>query len=195
MIAVGLAAFQLGIRGPALRAQTALPGQLQSAYQAVVAETQEPAALAQAQRLLEDGETQLAHHDLGMAGASVGALHALDARLLEQYQLKIVQRRGERSGVWRIPDDNRRARNYYVIVEALGPDGRALTMPIKSEEDGRTKRVTEWGLRVDEATFNKIAADKRDDGIIEQDTVGEKRRGVLEPEYSVATTGAAITEW
>jgi len=195
VIALGLAVFQFGIRGPELRAEATLPGELQSAYQTVVAETQDPAALAQAQRLLDDGQTQLAHHDLGMAGATVGALHALDARLLEQYQLKIVQRRGERSGVWRVPDDNRRARNYYVIVEALGPDGKALKMPVKSEEDGRTKRVTEWGLRVDEATFNKVAADKRDDGIIEQDVVGEKRRGVLEPEYTVATTGAAITEW
>jgi hypothetical protein len=86
-------------------------------------------------------------------------------------------------------------RNYYLIVQALGPDGRTLAMPIKSEEDGGTKRVTAWGLRVDEATYNKVAADKRDDGIIEQDVVGEKRRGMLEPEYTVATTGAAITSW
>ena len=68
-------------------------------------------------------------------------------------------------------------------------------MPIKSEEDGKTARVKEWGLRVDEATYNGVAADKRDDGIIQMDVVGSKQRGHLNPEYSVATTGAAITKW
>ena len=52
-----------------------------------------------------------------------------------------------------------------------------------------------WGLRVDEDTFNRVAADKRDDGIIQQDIVGAKRRGDLDPRYAVATTGAAITNW
>jgi hypothetical protein len=55
--------------------------------------------------------------------------------------------------------------------------------------------VSLWGLRVDEETFQRVAADKRDDGIIEQAVVGTKRRGELDPDYSVATTGAAITEW
>jgi hypothetical protein len=82
-----------------------------------------------------------------------------------------------------------------LIVEAIAPNGAALELPIVSEEDGRTKRVRKWGLRVDESTFNKVAADKRDDGIIQQDVVGVKRRGELQTQYSVATTGAAITAW
>ena len=52
-----------------------------------------------------------------------------------------------------------------------------------------------WGLRVDETTFQRIAADKEDDGIIQNDVVGEKRRGALAPEYRIATTGGAITDW
>ena len=188
-------ALQFVVIGPSERAHAALPTDLQSTYQTVVAETQEATALSQAEQLLAEGNAAVRSGDYGGAGASLNALHGLDFKLREQYQLKIVQRRGERSGVYRVPEDNPRGRNYYLIVQALGPDGRALKMPIKSEEDGKTKRVTEWGLRVDEATYNKVAADKRDDGIIEQDLVGEKRRGVLEPEYSVATTGAAITEW
>ncbi|HVY65840.1 MAG TPA: DUF6384 family protein [Gammaproteobacteria bacterium] len=192
---VGAAAFQFAIRGPQLRAEAQLPGELKAAYQTVMAETQDPAAVTEAQRLLDDGKVQLAHRDLGMAGAAVGALRALDARLNEQYELKVVQRRGERSGVWRVPENNPRARNYYLIVEAVTPGGERLTLPIRNEESGSTAPVREWGLRVDEATFNRVAADQRDDGIIEQDVVGAKRRGMLNPEYSVATTGAAITKW
>ena len=195
VVAIGAAAFQFGIRGPELRAEATLPGELQSAYQTVVADTQEPTALTEAQRLLTDGKAQIDHHDFSQAGATVGALNALDGRLLQQYDLKIVQRPGERSGVYRVPDDNRRARNYYVIVEAVTPRGERLVIPVRSEETGATAPVRKWGLRVDEATYNSVAADKRDDGIIQSDVVGTKRRGVLEPEYSVATTGAAITKW
>jgi hypothetical protein len=195
VVAIGAAAFQFGIRGPELRAEAALPGELQSAYKTVVAETQDPAALSKAEQLLTDGKAQIDHRDFSQAGATVSALHALDGRLRQQYELKIVQHPGERSGVYRVPDDNPRARNYYLIVEAVTPSGERLVVPIRSEESGQTSPVRAWGLRVDEATFNKVAADKRDDGIIEQDVVGEKRRGVLEPEYTVATTGAAITKW
>jgi hypothetical protein len=48
---------------------------------------------------------------------------------------------------------------------------------------------------VDAQTYNRVAADKRDDGIIQNDVVGVKRRGELEPQYSVETTGGAILEW
>jgi hypothetical protein len=94
-----------------------------------------------------------------------------------------------------VPDDNPNAQNFYLIVEAVAPSGRALSLPIESEEDGRTRLVSSWGLRVDEETFNRVAADQRDDGIIQQNVVGEKHRGELDPQYSVATTGAAITDW
>jgi Family of unknown function (DUF6384) len=192
---LGVLGLQFGVLAPRQHALAAVPVDLQSAYQTVVADTRDAAALADAQRLLGDGETALAQHDLGTARSSIGALQALDFKLREEYELKIVSQPGERSGVWRVPDDNRRARNYYLIVEAIAPNGRPLQMPVRNEEDGKTRRVSRWGLRVDEATFNQVAADKRDDGIIEHDVIGEKRRGMLEPEYSVATTGAAITKW
>ena len=82
-----------------------------------------------------------------------------------------------------------------LVVEAVPPRGGPLRIPVTSEEDGRTRAVSAWGLRVDEATFNRVAADKRDDGIIQDNVVGRKRRGVLDREYTVPTTGAAITEW
>jgi len=195
VVAIGAAAFQFGIRGPEQRAAAELPGNLQSAYQTVVTDTQDTAVLTDAQRLLNNGEAAVGRHDLSTAKGYVSALRLLDYRLRMQYELRIVSRPGERSGVYRVPEENPRGRNYYLLVEAFAPNGQRIELPIKSEETGRTKRVTEWGLRVDEDTFNKVAADKRDDGIIEQNVVGEKRRGVLEPEYSVAATGAAITEW
>jgi hypothetical protein len=118
----------------------------------------------------------------------------LNARVQAQYELRVVSRPGETSGFWREPE-GRAARNYYLVVEAIAPNGEALRLPITSEEDQRTRNVRAWGLRVDEATFERAVADKQDDGIIQNNVVGRKRRGVLEREYTVPTTGAAITEW
>ena len=97
--------------------------------------------------------------------------------------------------MWRIPERNPDAQNYYIIVEAIGADGTVLTQEISSEEDGSTRRVDAWGVRVDKRVFNRIAADKQDDGIIQNNRIGEKRRGYLEDEYSVETSGGTITHW
>jgi len=97
--------------------------------------------------------------------------------------------------VWRVPEDNPAALNYYLIVEAVAADGSTLRLPIENEESGDIEEVTRFGLRVDETTFNRFRADKEDDGIIQNNIVAEKARGELEREYRIETTGAAITEW
>jgi hypothetical protein len=177
------------------RATAALPGELQSAYQLVVDETKDPKALEQAQQALSEGQGALSRRDYGGVGAAVGELRALDARLEQEYELRIVSRPRERSGVERLSDENPSGRNYYLIVEAIGPNGAPLTLPIRNEETGNVRPVRKWGLRVDEATYEGVKADKVDDGIIEKNVVGAKHRGDLDPQYSVATTGAAITKW
>ena len=68
-------------------------------------------------------------------------------------------------------------------------------MPITSEEDGTTKNVKQWGLRVDAATFDAVRRDKLDDGIIQNNRFGVKQRGYLKPQYLMPTTGGAITRW
>lgn len=195
VLVLGALAFQFLIRGPELRAVAELPGDIEAAYQGVVASTGQADVLTNARSLRGEGEAAVARHDYAGGRAAVADLRSLGARLEQQYELRVVSRPGERSGVWRVPAGDSRARNYYLIVEAVAPDGTALALPIRSEEDGRTKLVRKWGLRVDAATYNRVAADKRDDGIIEQPVVGTKRRGELEPRYSVETTGAAITKW
>ena len=195
IVVVGLLAFQLLVRGPELRAIETLPVDLQTTYQQIVATTSDASALSDARAMLAGGEAALAARNYEGAGEAVASLRALDARLELQYDLKIVSRPGETSGFWRIPDANTGAQNFYLVVEAIAPNGEALRLPIRNEENQRVERVRRWGLRVDEEAFRRVAADKRDDGIIQDDLVGAKRRGALEPEYSIATTGAAVTEW
>lgn len=168
---------------------------LDTTVAAITAVARVDAAHERAAQLAQRGRSAVAAGDLGEARAALTELRELLAQLERAYELRIVVGEGLASGVWRVPDANAAARNHYLIVEAIDPAGRALTLPILNEETGRVERVASWGLRVDEATWNAVAADKAADGIVSRRTVGRKQAGELEARYDVTTTGGAITRW
>ena len=110
-------------------------------------------------------------------------------------RLRIVNRPGERSGVFRVPDVNSAAGNYYIVVEGIDATGEPVTVPIKNEETGKTEVVTKWGLRVDEAIYNAVGRDKADDGIVRGIDSGPSGAGTWSPTMRMPTTGGAITRW
>jgi hypothetical protein len=172
-----------------------LPERLEMAYQSVleVANNDEPGQ--QAEQLYQTATAALQSGDEESAKLALQSLYDLRELVQQAYTLQIVSRPGEKSGVWRIPDANPDARNYYIIVEALSADNRLLKVPIVNEESGQVESVSKWGLRVEEDVFKRIAADKQDDGIIQQRKFGVKQSGQLTPDYLITTTGAAITQW
>ena len=187
-----LAALRDELRGAQAAGQT-----LRQVHAEVLAVAVDNAAKQKANALLADGER------LARAGDKVGAakaasdLQTLKADLLREYTLTIVSRAGEPSLVRRRPprSTGSDARNHYVIVEAMAPDGSKLSLPIRNEEDGITRNVTKFGMRIPQATYDAIARDKRDDGIVQRNRFGVKRRGVLEPEYLMPFDGGTITSW
>ena len=183
------------ISGPQQRRLAALPGELATQRQAIIELTEVPGARERAQQYLVQGQAALREEDADAAGKAVVSLKELRAQLEQEYTVRIISRPGESSGVWRMPDVNTEARNYYVIVEAVTEDGSTLTLPVRNEEDGKTYKVNKWALRVSEQLYEQIAADKSDDGIIQQRDFGVKRRGQLTPDYAMPTTGAALTAW
>jgi hypothetical protein len=174
---------------------TDLPRALRAEHDRVLAGTQEAAARAEAARLLAEGEAAARAGNLAEARARRTALNDLAARLAAAYQVRIVNRPGEPSAVWRVPAANPRARNYYLIVEAIDRDGRPVEVPVTSEEDGRTASVSRWGLRVPEAEFERVRRDKLADGIIDQPVIGQKAAGSSATTWTVQTTGGAILSW
>jgi len=180
---------------PAAAQREELPGQLQNTVQQIVAVSQDDVATQRAQSLLASARVAIAGEDYDEATATHQQLETMLEQLNTNYQIRIVSRPGEMSGAWRIPDINPNARNYYLIVEAVAADGDLVPLPITSEETGSTQTMSQWGIRVDEATFNAVGSDKQDDGIIQSNIVGSKQLGLLEPNYSIATTGGMITEW
>jgi len=190
-LAIGLLAWRSLVVAP----RNALPQDLETLHAEVVELAVEASADQQADELLASARKALRDGDTVRASALYAELTALRNQLEASYRIRIVNRPGERSGVWRVPDLNQAARNYYIIVEALGPDGGNLRVPVRNEETGKTEQVERWGVRVDERIFNRVGADKQDDGIIQQNIFGRKTAGQLEPEYEVPTSGAAITSW
>ncbi|MEQ8697325.1 MAG: DUF6384 family protein, partial [Bauldia litoralis] len=85
--------------------------------------------------------------------------------------------------------------DLYLIVEALTDTGEALAVPVINEENGQIETVTMWGVRVPEATYNAVRDDKSADGIVQDNVLGEKRRGTLAVDYLMDVDDGAITSW
>ncbi|MBK5963406.1 hypothetical protein CCR95_04690 [Thiocystis minor] len=178
-----------------LAPNAALPDRLEEVYVEAVTLAKSDQARETLERSFSAGRAALRGDDKAAVREAIRQIEEARDILEQEYRLRIVNRPDERTGVWRIPDINTGARNFYLLVEAVDPAGRVLTVPIENEETRKTERVQRWGLRVDERTFRAVAADKQDDGIIERDGFGEKARGELVPRYEMKTTGGAITRW
>lgn len=189
LVAAGLFAYDAGVRAP----RRALVNDLQTTRTQIVAVSDDTAATARAATLFQQSQVAIDRGDYREARTDLESLQAILTQLQRSYTLRIVT--NPETGVWRVPDINTGVRNYYLIVEAIDANGRRVTLPVRSEEDGEVRNVSSWGLRVEEPTFFSVADDKSDDGIIQNNTFGTKSVGNLEPDYLFPTTGAAITSW
>jgi hypothetical protein len=172
-----------------------LPAQMDALYQTIFEETKVQQAVVQAEALRTRGKTLAAEGNRAGAEEAVADLTALRDQLRQEYTLRVVNRSDEKSGFWTFPEVNTAATNYYIVVEALDADGNALSLPILNEETGTTEVVSIWGVRVPEAVYEGVSADKLDDGIIQANEVGRKSDGFLDVEYNMPVLGGAVTQW
>ncbi|HJZ32034.1 MAG TPA: DUF6384 family protein [Hyphomicrobiaceae bacterium] len=172
-----------------------LPKQLRQTHADIMAIATDEAAKAKATALETDAERAIRAGDRAAMVKVNGELAQLQQDLLREYTLTIVSRAGESTGIWRRPPQGGLARNYYLIVEAIAPDGRKLSLPIRNEETGMVETVSKFGVRVPEETFQAVARDKRDDGIVQKNRFGVKRRGTLTVDYEMPFEGGFITKW
>jgi len=172
-----------------------IPSQMDALYQTIYEETKVQQAVVEAQDLVTRGKALAAEGDREGALEIVTRLTELRDQLRREYMLEIVNRPDVETGFWTIPEVNTDATNYYIVVQAVDPEGNVLELPIENEENGETEVVDIWGLRVPEVVYRSVEADKRDDGIVQADMVGRKAYGFLEVEYAVPVLGGAVTRW
>ncbi|WDR06793.1 DUF6384 family protein [Devosia rhodophyticola] len=172
-----------------------LPARLEELYQTIFNETKVQQAEVEAEDLLKRGKAYAAEGNRAQAEEMANRLTALRDQLRQEYTLRVVNRPDTLSVFWRFPENNSAATNYYIVVEAVDPNGNLLSFPIRNEENGETETVNIWGLRVPESVYRSVAADKTDNGIIERDTVGLKSDGFMDIEYTVPVLGGTVTQW
>lgn len=199
----GVLAWRFLVVEPRERAAEALRIELSETLPTTIADLEariaalarDPAAVERAEGLAAAGRAAAANGDAAAAREAADGLRGLEARLNEIFAVRVVSRPGTPSGVTRIPEANRSAQNYYLVVEAVGPNGEVLPQAIRSEEDGSTRTVTIWGQRVPRSTFEAVRRDKEDDGIVQDAVLGNKLRGALEPDWAKPVEPGAITNW
>ena len=180
---------------PQQRLKASLPDQVQSTLLGIIKVAKNPQIVEDAQQTAARANRAIGNGELQQAQSMLGNMESVLEQLEQTYTIRVVSQPGQQSGIWRRPPNNSTARNYYLIVEAIDSNNQVVELTVLNEESNRATRKKTWGLRVNEATFNKVASDKRDDGIIQGNRVGEKKVGYLKPEFSIPTTGATITEW
>ncbi|MGE0144447.1 MAG: DUF6384 family protein [Planctomycetota bacterium] len=106
---------------------------------------------------------------------------AMNAKLDEEYAVRIVNRPGQRSGIDAYFEDSqgKRVSGYYLIVEAVRADGTVLAREVRDAETGRMRTVRTWGEQVPKAVYDRVARDKQEDGIVDGKDFAAKKRGHL----------------
>ena len=157
-------------------------------HAAVLAEAVEELARERAAGLRRSADAQLAARDLDRLEETARSYRQLSHLVSAEYDIVIV------GGVWREHNELRGVQNYYLRVQAIGGDGRQVPVVIRNEEDGTTAEVTEWAERVPQETYDRVGADRQDNGIIDDDGFGFKRRGFVSAERNFENLGQ-ITRW
>ena len=203
VIAVCLFGYYLGVAAPKARAtkavktelSTTLPAAFETLYAQIDGLTDVETLEARAAQIRKDGMTAVRAKDITQARLDKDALQRLADTLKLSYNLRIVSGANTTSGVWRIPDGNPNARNYYIIVQPVGADGKPISINVVNEENNASQTVSKFGVRVSKQTFDRIAQDKRDDGVIQNNVIGTKRRGVVDTQYTMPVLDGIITTW
>lgn len=188
--------------GRTLKETEARRTRLASAKQIIDAEAAKVAGLSVDANAREALNLKL--HGIGLAAESADA-SSLKAAIRSYsttlnyvqstYDIRIVDREGERSGVWRYWEPTGE-KYYYVVVEAVDRTGRVQSVDVKNVENGRTYNASTWAIRVPQRTYEKVGADKQADGVVDNTKAGVKPAGSIDIRWDLPTINdQRITSW
>ncbi|MGE3819435.1 MAG: DUF6384 family protein [Isosphaeraceae bacterium] len=135
-------------------------------------------------RLAREAEVLQSQGDLDRLAQVSAELADLEQRLREEYTVSVIAQPGKKSGIDRYftDADGKRVSGYYLIVEAKTPQGEILSRRVHNAESGTEADVTVWAERVPKAVYDRLVADKKSDGILNETTYAIKRPGSFEEE-------------
>lgn len=174
---------------------TELPARVTSLMGQIEREAKSESVITEARQIAESARSAASGRSAAAAREAEARLQGMLDKIRQAYDIRIVNREGEVTGLWRVPRVNPLSRNYYLVVEAIDASGKAVPREILNEETGQRETVSKWALRVPKSVFDAVQADKLDDGIIQNAVLGTKSRGETEPTWRREVSGGALTRW
>ena len=173
--------------GRTSRALDRLSASVQRHEDAIRAVAQDPKVDETLNRLKTEVQTYTSQRDPQKLASVDAALANLEARVLDEYTISIVPGLDRRSGIDRFYEDEsgKRVSGFYLIVEAKAPDGSVLSRTIHDSETGKDETVKTWGERVSREVYDRVAKDKKEDGILDKTAFSVKKKGALDEEILI----------
>jgi hypothetical protein len=166
--------------------------------------SKDPSVNPDVAKLVAEAVTYQAQQDTASLEKVDQQLAHLEESLREEYTVSVVAAPGKKSGIDRYFTDSegKRVSGYYLIVEARRADGTVLRRRIHNSETGQVEEVSVWGERVPKDVYDRLARDRREDGILNETTFAIKRAGFANEEVQmkgndgqVLTRMGQITKW
>lgn len=194
-----------------------LTSKIDALYGNITSVAVEAKALQKGESLYKEAKQFAESADVPKLSQSVYQLEDLAGVLNQEYTIRIVSKPGERSVIARSYDEgaSHQFSGWYLVLEAIGSDGKIVPLKITDFETGKTEIVTMWGEKVEGPADTKLIEkikntgrydrnsllqrtikDKIDDGIINDNLIGRKERGYLD--YKLDNPhflGVKITRW
>ena len=156
-----------------------LPAQAKKLHTACLAVARDDTARTRANDLFAKVASAEAAQDLKILEELNAKFQKLLDLLRQEYQVVVVNRPGERSGIDRYFSDQRgqRVSGYYLIVEAHDSNGQRIPIEIESKESNSRGEVLTWAERVPKSVYDRIRQDKMKDGTLEEVLFARKELG------------------
>jgi hypothetical protein len=137
----------------------------------------DPAVIDDVNNLEQEAKVAREQLDTDQLASLENRLSQLSARLNEAYEVRILADPQERSGFTQTPDDQPDGKAYYLIVSAKNDRGEVIRHTIDDSQVLKPITVDRWAEQVPKAVYDRIAADKKADGILNETLFAVKRRG------------------
>lgn len=156
-----------------------LPFQLESVYGSIMEISKEKSMISRANEDYKRAKRFIADIDADNAKLIISDLNSKYSLLQQEYQVRIVNKPGVKSGIDRYFTDSEgtRVSGYYLIVEAVDSNGNILPRDVFNSENGEKEKVYMWGEEVPLEVYERVKNDKLDNGIIDNNIFANKPRG------------------
>lgn len=155
-----------------------------------------PPDMQQVEAMVAAADEAVQARDNAKARASIEQLEATLAYAKTPLAVNVVDRAGAKTGVVRRYGPGGGSA-WYLIAEATDPSGRAVPIAVTSAESGDRKLASQFGVRVSQAVFDRVRADKMEDGHVDDKLLGKKPANALTVQYTRAFSEQPdlILEW